>query len=826
MFSPDKWLANPSTEFYSHTIDQSLRFNDNDSAYLHRTVGTTGNRKTWTFSCWLKGASFAGSNVIWATSQLYDTLRYTSTGKFMLLLGNTSANLQTTAVFRDPSAWYNLVLAVDTTQSTSTDRVKFYVNGSQITSFSTATYPSLNYDTGYNHTSYTNAIGRRQSTSNLYWDSYLAEINMIDGTALTADSFGETKDGIWIPKAYSGSYGTNGFYLTFQGTGTATTSQGTTAQTNIGDDQSGTGNNFAVSGLASSDVVPDSPTNNFSTYNILVNTGQTGTYAEGNLAVTASSFWSTSVWRQGSIGVTGGAGGGKYYFEFVTTLQGSGQATGVAVQSSSAIDTVSHNDGVIYYNTAVKTGNTVTVSGISNNPASNVLRFAFDASNGKVWIGNSTGWYNSGDPANGTGESGTIANYDGSILVPVTNRSDTAGTHTFNFGQDSTFAGLKTSGSANGSDANGIGDFYYAVPSGDFLSLCSANLPEPDIIDGTEYFNTVLYTGNNSVQAITGVGFQPDFTWIKNRDQNDGNALTDSVRGVTKELLSNSSNSEITNADGLTAFGTDGFTVGDDVIYNTNSENYVSWNWKAGGTASTIAVDSISSGVPSIASSVSANTTAGFSIVSFTADGVTSGTVGHGLGVQPQLIIGATRNHSVPWYAQTPLTATNIVGIFSQADAFYNPGYNHWNDTHPTADVFSVGGYMADHADLTNPSTKIVYCFANVDGYSKVGSYIGGGSNFPFIYTGFRPAFVLTKRTDSTSWWGISDSKRSPFNEVANTLAANENYSESTLTSDMNVDFLSNGFKVRDTDAYYNASGGTYIYLAFAENPFKYSNAR
>jgi hypothetical protein len=225
---------------------------------------------------------------------------------------------------------------------------------------------------------------------------------------------------------------------------------------------------------------------------------------------------------------------------------------------------------------------------------------------------------------------------------------------------------------------------------------------------------------------------------------------------------------------------------------------------------------------------VSANTTAGFSIVSFTCgSGVTSGTVGHGLGVQPQLIIGKTRNHDVSWYVQTPLLATNLAGILNATDAFYNPGYNHWNDTHPTTDVFSVGGYMAGHADLTSPSTKICYCFANVDGYSKVGSYVGNGSaDGPFIYTGFRPAWVMVKRSDSTGWWGISDNARSTYNQVANTLAANESYSESTLTSDLKVDFLSNGFKIRDTDGYYNASGGTYIYLAVAESPFKYSTAR
>jgi hypothetical protein len=304
--------------------------------------------------------------------------------------------------------------------------------------------------------------------------------------------------------------------------------------------------------------------------------------------------------------------------------------------------------------------------------------------------------------------------------------------------------------------------------------------------------------------------------------------LYDTVRGATEGLVSNETLAESTRSEGLTSFDADGFTVGSQLGENQLNTTFAAWNWKAGGAASSIAVDAYSSGVPSIASSVSANTDAGFSIVSFTCgSGVTSGTVGHGLGVQPQLIIGKTRNHNVSWYVHTPLLAANLSAILDSSAGWYNPGYNHWNDTHPTDTVFSVGGYMAGHADLTSPSTKICYCFANVEGYQKVGTYVGNGvSDGPMVFTNFRPSFVLTKRSDGTSWWGISDSARSPFNEVANTLAANETYNEATLTSDLNVDFLSNGFKIRDTSSYYNATGITYIYLAIAETPFKFSLAR
>jgi len=820
-FGSSPWGYNPGGDFYSYTIDQSLRFNDNDSAYLSRTPSSAGNRRTFTLSCWVKRGNLGINTSIFGAAGNYYNFRFNTTDTMTFYGNGTDLNFQTTRVFRDSLAWYHIVVAIDTTQSGGTgNRFKLYINGTQETSFISEVCAE-NAELAFNNT-VVQTIGRRESTSSIYADLYLAEMHWIDGTALTPSSFGETKDGVWIPKAYSGSYGTNGFYLPFDDSSA------------IGDDESGNTNDWTVNNLVATDVVPDSPTNNFATYNVLNDTGQTVTYAEGNLAVTASSNWSTNVWRQGSIGVTGGAGGGKYYFEFVTTLQGSGQATGVGVQNSKATASTLYTEGVVYYNTVINANGSSVITGLTNNPASNVLRFAFDASNGKVWIGNSTGWYNSGDPANGTGEVGTIDNYDGSILVPITNRTSTSGTHTFNFGQDSSFAGLKTSGSANGSDDNGIGDFFYAVPNG-FLSICSSNLQTPTIIDGTEHFNTVLWTGDAAqTRSLSGLGFQPDFSWLKIRSgTSQDHQLYDSVRGAGsgKNLSSNTTAVEGTvnsYPDGdygfVSSFDADGFSVDDGAVATTggyvnySGRTYVAWNWKAGTTASGSEVGN------NPAFSSSSNADAGFSIVSYTGTG-SAGTVSHGCGAKPTMIIIKNRDQADNWAvyhagtASDPETDYMILNLINAvADS-----PNWWNDTAPTDSVFTVG---SDHSVNADGEDYIAYCFADVDGYSKASHYIGNNAN-NFVYTGFRPAFLMLKKTtrSTTYGWQMYDTSRSPINvALLPGMWADQSVVEAANTYPVNIH--SNGFRLTGAGANQNASGVRYVYFAIADQPAKFSNAR
>ena len=326
------------------------------------------------------------------------------------------------------------------------------------------------------------------------------------------------------------------------------------------------------------------------------------------------------------------------------------------------------------------------------------------------------------------------------------------------------------------------------------------------IIKPNTQMNPVLYTGTGSELAVTGVNFQPDFTWIKNRDTTDWNRLLDSVRGATKELYSNSANTEDTQAQSLKSFDSDGFTLGTLAEVNTNTEAYVSWNWKAGGTA-------VSNTAGSITSSVSANTDSGFSIVTWTGTGANA-TVGHGLGSVPKMIILKNRdsdenwivgNTSLGWTKYLSLNTTDSVSTVS----------NIWQDTTPTSSVFSIGA-----SGKVNGSSNgmVVYAFADVKGFSKFGSYVGNGStDGTFVYTGFKPSWLMVKRssTSGTDWY-MFDNKRNTFNVTNSYLDANTGDAE---VSNISFDFTSNGFKLRDSQTIVNGSGSTFIYMAFAENP-------
>ena len=323
----------------------------------------------------------------------------------------------------------------------------------------------------------------------------------------------------------------------------------------------------------------------------------------------------------------------------------------------------------------------------------------------------------------------------------------------------------------------------------------------------TDYFNTVLYTGTGSSQDIS-VGFQTDWTWIKDRDSTENHNIFDTVRTATKRISSNRTNAEDTQAQQLTAFGSNGFTVGTDSGANHSGRNYVSWNWLAGGTAS-------SNTDGDITSSVSVNTTAGFSIVSYTGNGSNS-TIGHGLGAVPRWIIVKVRDATNNWVVQhgslgaTKRMLLDTTNASASASTFFN-------DTEPTSSVFTVGT-----EDITNDSGSdfIAYCFAEKKGFSKFGSYEGNGNNDgTFVYTGFKPAWVVTKSIDTTSHWNCKDNKRSTFNTVDDYHKLNEPTAEDTGVSSHAMDFLSNGFKHRGNNDEVNGSE-TYIYMAFAESPF------
>ena len=808
-FGSSQWMYSSGADFYSHKINQSLRFEDGDSAYLSRTPSSAGNRKTWTWSGWVKRGNLGGAVDMFSAGDGTTANRVAlefENNVLRFVIGDGTNLLDTNALFRDASSWYHVLVAVDTTQATASDRVNLYVNGTKMTSFSTSTYPTQNLDTFVNNTNL-HTVGARYRTSvDSHFDGYMAEVNFVDGSALTPASFGETKAGIWIPKDTSGlTFGTNGFRLKFQDSSA------------LGDDTSGNGNDFSSSGLAATDVLIDSPSNNFCTYNDLdANSPSNYTYIkEGNLLV--GDAVSTDAAK--TVGGTIAMRSGKWYFEICRTLARNDCRLGIIREDKFVGQNSTGNTGLSAgdYSYHVDSSGNLSVNGSSTSSwqgslsDDDVFQVAYDADTGKVWFGINNTWGGSGDPANGTNQAATVDSYSDygyKIWTRVVGNSSGYEEVTLNCGQDSSFAGVLTAG--GNADGNGIGDFKYAPPSG-FLALCASNLPNPAIDpaqdeEPADHFNTVLYSGTGSTQRITGVGFQPDWIWFKARNAASGHVVYDSVRGATIYLQTASSSAEGTGADSQTSFDSDGFSVGADTSttgVNKSSTTYVAWNWLAGGTA-------VTNNDGSVTSSVSANTKAGFSIVTHD-NGSGTRTVGHGLDKAPELIIEKKRDSSGDWLTQTTvIDGSNDYLRLNTTDAKAD-GVG----ASPTSTVYTpnVGG----GADC------LAYCFHSVDGYSKVGNYTGNNSSDgPFVYTGFRPALVIVKNITGSEAWGIGDSVRDPSNVLLNRLYPNLSNAEYS-TGDW-LDLVSNGFKSRG--GAFNTSSATYIYLAFAEQPFKYSNAR
>ena len=328
----------------------------------------------------------------------------------------------------------------------------------------------------------------------------------------------------------------------------------------------------------------------------------------------------------------------------------------------------------------------------------------------------------------------------------------------------------------------------------------------------TDYFNTKLYTGNGSSNAQTGVGFQPDWVWLKRRDGNAGHRLVDSVRGTEKKISSDSNNAESTETGLVTSFDSDGFTLNSsDVAFNGNGNTYVAWNWKANGAGS-------SNTDGSIASTVSVDTTAGFSIVKYVGTGSGSNsTVGHGLGVKPAMILVKNLGSAGNWviWNKNFSSETNDFIRLDETTA-KSTTTDYWNNAAPTNQVFGVspGGYNNNK----NGENIIAYCFAEKTGYSKFGSYVGNGTtDGTFIYTGFKPVWIMGKRTDDTNNWYMFDSTRNTFNVTDKKLRADTNAAEN-VDAAKTIDIVSNGFKIKSNDGEFNASNGTYIYMAFGQS--------
>jgi hypothetical protein len=791
-----------------YQISRSVRLNAPDSAYLSRTPGTAGNRKTWTWAGWVKLAAFSDSQPHIFGTDNDDNNRsglFYATNSELQFYSRTSAvtnvNVTTVGLFRDYSAWYHIVLAVDTNQATPANVTKIYVNGvEQALTVSAGVQNAL---TQINN-NVEHSIGRRLRFADRYLDGYLADIHFIDGQALDPTSFGEfDTNGVWQPKAFSGgSYGTTGFRLPFSDNSTAAA---------LGTDTSGNGhtwtvNNISVTAGAGNDSLVDSPTNygtdtgaggevrgNYATLNPLargVNSSQI-TLSNGNL----DALWSSSVGYAVAVG-TIGVSSGKWYWEITHTQSGTRTMIGV-VQASADLTSYIGTTGPAYDSFGYTWRNGVNTAATSYG-VNDVVGIALDLDNGKIWFAKNGTWLGSGNPAGNSNSvysslSGTyfpaISEGDGNSPIGVT----------CNFGQR---------------------PFAYTAPSG-FKALCTTNLPTPTIADGSTVMDVALYTGNGSTQTISGLNFSPDFLWIKSRSTAQDNNVFDAVRGVAGNYYALQTNA--TTAEGqygtVSALTSDGFTLSNGGgATNFNGTSYVAWTWDAGSST-------VTNTQGSITSQVRANASAGFSVVTYTAPSSGAWTTGHGLGVAPQFIITKSRSNTYVWgtyhvsignTGRLDLNSTNAVAT-TQNSA--------WNNTSPTSTVFSMGSDWAGSG-----ITYVAYCFAPVAGYSSFGSYVGNGTtnDGTFVYLGFRPKFVMVKNSSSTGDWTIWDSVRDVDNVIDLRLRPSTSESETLLTNAFNnVDFLSNGFKLRGTaGSDSNSSGATYIYAAFAESPFQYARAR
>ena len=767
----------------SFTIDQSIRFNEDDSAHLDRTPSSESNRNTFTFSVWIKrGRLTSHGNILSAGSDSNDfTFLSFVNDKIVFADWNGSYNWQlvSTAVFRDPGAWYNIVAKYDDTQSTASNRVEIYVNGSKITDYDTESYPSQNYNNTEINSTDEHTIGKQTAGSgaNDLFDGYMAEIVLVDGTALDASSFGETNSdtGQWVPKDVSGlTFGTNGFRLKGQDSSA------------LGDDTSGNGNDFTSSGLAAADQMSDSPTNNQATLNPLF-TG--AALSDGNLVATASGNSYQRAFSTFAID-----DGGKHVCEF---QKSSGTFGLIGIMQNGNHTNTTGNSNMYGYNLGtgeVFKGNPTAsvLTDLGTGAANSLMRIEYDGSNDTIKIFD-----------------------DGTEIFPastgVSNTVGLTGHNSLHFG---------CAPYASGTIITATFSPLSGTPTTGFKELTAPNLPDPTIADPSDHFNTVLYTGNGATgQSITGVGFQPDWTWTKIRSPNAySHQLFDAVRGAGKNLQSNNTNAEGDLTSEFISFDSDGFSI-DDVNQNVNenSSTYVSWNWKANGSGSSNEDGSINT------TATSANTTAGFSISTFTGNGTSGATFGHGLGVAPKMVIVKERSpagnnwkvgHDAMGWGKYIAWDTNAAQVTDSA---------HWNDTAPSSSVVTLGD---DTGINQNTATYVAYCFAEVAGYSSIGGYEGNGStNGPFIYTGFKPAWIMLKRYDSSAEWEVSDRVRDPDNPIRLILQPNSNAVEWDATT-RDIDWLSNGFKHRSSHADFNASGGDYLYLAFAESPFKTATAR
>ncbi len=824
-------------------IQRSLRFNNNDSTNLRRTPSSDGNRTTMTISVWVKRGKF-GEMLIFDARRDDDNrtrLQFDAGNRmqFFTRFQDNSHGLIIEGRQRDVSAWYHLVWAIDTTQSTSSNRVKMYINGEQQSFISESNnQPDQNEALFINKDEeHAIGVGLDSGGDEAHFDGYMAEFNLIDGQQLTPSSFAETDSvtGEYKPIEYIGSYGTNGFYLNFSD------NSNTTAAT-LGKDSSGNGhnftpNNFSVSAGQGNDSLEDTPTNNYPTVNPL-NSREPDRISNGNLDID----YTDSDDNVASV-ATFAMSSGKYYFEVLLRAGSSSVLSsliGIAPDSyqklkqnnQSAWPGKDSDSGVGIDGSGAKyvDGNSSTYG--SSFTTNDVVGVAVDADAAKVAF-SKNGQFSDG---NGNYNQGANVASGGQVSIDGTGPyfpvfADTSSSRnpqfSLNFGQRA---------------------FSHSIPSG-YQKLNSQNLPEPTVPRGDEYFDVLLWSGTNlaTTRDITGLQFSPDWVWIKARNKyiyggglEYHHLVWDTVRGAGSNSSSGAGKDLVidintTRGEGSTnnvfsgfyghvsSFNSDGFTVqkksGEPPLYtDTSGANYVGWCWDAGSSTVTNTDGSVSA-------QVRANPSAGFSIITWTGTG-SNLTIGHGLGVKPTAHITVARTGSsvgCDWFVYfSVLGATTNLRWNRSSTAGTTGQSDLYNDTEPTSSVITIGDSSCINV---SGGTYVTYAFTDIEGYSKFGKYQGNGqSNGSYVHLGFRPAFLMIKTREQAGDWITIDSTRDVDNPNQHRLDAN--LSEAESSGDVYHDFLANGFKLRTGSASRNPSNQDMLYFAFAENPFKFARAR
>ena len=803
-------IVTPDSALGGKKIEKSLTFDENNQTTLICNLGSSGdatNRKKTTLSFWIKllrpkqgrgvitaAASGTGAS---ATGTRFH-LNSNGTWKFATQVSNSTVwALDSTIQYNDVNSWYHVVMQLDTTQSTASDRVKIYVNGTQDTTFS-GSYPSQNYDDYWSFGNW--RIGDYGGDYGYYYGArfMIADMYLLDGQSLdpTYFAFTETQTGIWTPKDYTGTFGDHGFHLEFKDDSAATA-------TTMGKDTSGNANNFTPSNFSASgdgkSIKTDTPTNNKPIINGLLNwtyDANGDTLREGNLKLTGSQGWKNiSTFRID--------GTEKLYYEFVNTTAAGWQCLGILVITKGDLRNLSSalTDSRVYGFASTQAtyfgGSYTSTSDVPSWSTNDVMSIKYEKGILRLYKNGALA------TAAATGIDQTkeiyayIANDNASTPVGYVRFDKDSWTQSANAGVDYTWQLSETGLVSN-----------------------------PTLIRPQRHFDTVTFTGNGSTgQSITSLEFQPDLIWLKNRSATNNHAMVNSVVGRAKGLYPDSNSAEFNSSTGrdVASFDISGFTVGEPEqasSTNNNGSNIVAWCWKAGGSSTVTNNDGNNT------SQVSVNAEAGFSILTYTGNGTNNSniTMGHGLGKKPGWVIIKNRDSTADF-------VTWITGIGGSADDNQkNLGLNVTSQAGQNSDQFRYTDssvIAVRSTDSTNGKVNkngdnyVAFCWIEIPGYSKFGIYTGNGStDGPMVDLGFRPAYILLKRADGGAPWRIFDNKRPDISEYNNNtyrLHADDTTVENTGVPYM--DFLSNGFKIKDNGSYINGSGNDYVYATFAAQP-------